>query len=471
MTKNGKILPTWQLHKLEQALQKDPENAAIHLDLSNVYLSLAEFDKAKQHLYQALRLNPNYAEGYNNLGRLLYKQSLFSEAIPYFEKALRLHPEYFEAHYNLANSFSQLNNFNRALFHYQKAVALHPQHIDAQHNLGLVLFEAEKYNEAEGPLQIAWEASKQSASGLILGQTFLALGKIEQAKKLYESLLEKDDTLTEAHHNLGIIFLWAHEHEKALKQFEKVLSIDPSNETAKHMAHALKGETPKEPPPTQYVKDLFDQYADHYDLHVKEKLHYQAPYLLRNAFGHCKGINLKTGRVLDLGCGTGLSGIYFRDLATELVGIDISPKMIEKSKVLGAYDELHTIEILEYLNNTVSSPFNFIIAADVLVYFGDLSALFKGVVRHLVWGGYFSFTIEMTEPDQMNSEMKHEMKNETTDKQDFCLQTTGRFAHSAAYIQTLAKDNDMQIELMEKVILRKNAEVDISGGLYILKRC
>lgn len=464
---NANLVASPILLELHRALEKDPENASIHLDLSNVYLSLKDIDRAKQHLYQALRINPNYAEGYNNLGRLFYKQRLFKDAIPLFEKALRLYPTYFEAHYNLANSFVQLNNYDRALIHYQNAVSLRENHYDARHNLGMVLFEAERYSEAEIHLQMVWEATKYIASGLILGQIYLALGKVENAKKLYEWLIAKEHTLTEAHHNLGILFLWAHEYEKARKQFETVLRYDPSNETARHMALALKeeNEDAAHQAPTQYVKDLFDQYADHYDHHVKEKLHYQAPFQLRNAIGKKFGEKLKAGRLLDLGCGTGLSGVYMRDLATDLVGIDISAKMIEKAQTLGAYDELHTIEILEYLKEAPSNPFNFIIASDVFVYCGDLAPIFAGVVKHLVWGGVFAFTTESLEMENLNVE-----STQTKILKNFKLQKTGRFAHSMDYILQLAKQHALQMEWEEKVVLRKNNEIDILGRLYILKR-
>lgn len=38
----------------------------------------------------------------------------------------------------------------------------------------------------------------------------------------------------------------------------------------------------------------------------------------------------KSMRILDLGCGTGLCGAWFTDYAKDLVGVDISPNMIEQ---------------------------------------------------------------------------------------------------------------------------------------------
>jgi ubiquinone/menaquinone biosynthesis C-methylase UbiE len=45
----------------------------------------------------------------------------------------------------------------------------------------------------------------------------------------------------------------------------------------------------------------------------------------------------KSQEILDLGCGTGLCGAWFTDYSARLVGVDLSPKMIEvaKKKVRG----------------------------------------------------------------------------------------------------------------------------------------
>ena len=44
--------------------------------------------------------------------------------------------------------------------------------------------------------------------------------------------------------------------------------------------------------------------------------------------------------VLDLGCGTGLIGSWFKDYARKLVGVDISPTMLDMATKKGCYHEL-----------------------------------------------------------------------------------------------------------------------------------
>jgi len=94
--------------------------------------------------------------------------------------------------------------------------------------------------------------------------------------------------------------------------------------------------------------------------------------------------------VLDLGCGTGLAGLLFKPRAARLDGIDLSPAMIEKARARGIYDAL----IVGDIETGLSGRYDLILAADTLVYLGDLKTLFAAVAGHLAPGGYFLFTTE-----------------------------------------------------------------------------
>ena len=70
-------------------------------------------------------------------------------------------------------------------------------------------------------------------------------------------------------------------------------------------------------------------------------------------------------RVLDLGCGTGLSGVAFKPIARRLVGIDLSPKMLAKAQELAIYDALAEGDA-EAPPAGAEGPFDLIVAGDVL---------------------------------------------------------------------------------------------------------
>lgn len=435
-----------------KAILLNPSEPTLHNNIANVYIALGNIEKAKQHLNEVLRFDQRRPEAYNNLGRLYFKQNLISDAIPLFEKALRLNPDYWEAHYNLAHSFIKHNQFNRAAEHYHAVIQLVPNHPTAHFNLGLAHLEDQNYAAAEEHLAAAWkltpdnlEAAKQ------LGHVFVLLGKTEKAIQTYESILSMDPNLSEIHHNLAILYLRNDEREKATQHFERALVLQPKNETAEHMLKALQGTQTPEKASSQYVTDLFDQYADYYDDHLKNTLHYQVPFLLRSAVGRLLKNNPMAGRLLDLGCGTGLCGVFFRDLAREMIGVDLSPKMIEKAKALVTYEQLLVADFEEYLHQPQLEPFDFIIAGDVLVYLGDLSHLFKAVSAHLTQEGRFAFTTEIL--------------NAGT----YALQPTGRFAHSRDYLHELAHQNGLMVEWEEPIQPREQAGTPLQGQLMILR--
>ncbi len=77
----------------------------------------------------------------------------------------------------------------------------------------------------------------------------------------------------------------------------------------------------------------------------------RAPQILRELFDL-----VMPGRerltILDLGCGTGLAGVAFKDVAALLDGVDLSPEMIEKARARKLYDNLIVGDIETALEQT-----------------------------------------------------------------------------------------------------------------------
>ena len=98
--------------------------------------------------------------------------------------------------------------------------------------------------------------------------------------------------------------------------------------------------------------------------------------------------------MLDLGCGTGLAGAAFRPHVDWLVGVDLSPKMIEEARRKGLYDKLVVGDIAQFLGEQRAASAHLVIAADVFAYVADVGAVCAAVARVLAPGGLFGFTVE-----------------------------------------------------------------------------
>src|SRR5581483_7481973 len=96
--------------------------------------------------------------------------------------------------------------------------------------------------------------------------------------------------------------------------------------------------------------------------------------------------------ILDLGCGTGLAGQVFAPLASRLDGVDLSPAMIAKAEARGLYDHLAVADLETGLAQPqafgLAPAYDLILAADTLVYLGDLRGVFRAAAARLAPDGF-----------------------------------------------------------------------------------
>ncbi len=422
--------------------------------------SPGDLDAARTHLHAALRLDPNNPDLYDRLGYLYYQQNRLPEAITYFQKALRLEPRHWSAHYHLAHSCVKQDRFEEAVLHYQQVVLARPDHTQAQYNLGLAYIALEAFAAAEAPLSqaLASDPSLEEAARQLI-HIAIRFGRHVEAMTRLQAFLEQWPDSAEAHHNLAILYLRLRARDQALLHFERSLQCHPHNPTALHMCAALKGNSQVDQAPHAYIEALFDQYAPYYEAQLRGSLQYEMPALLRAALGRCLGAQAQIGRVLDLGCGTGRCGLMFRDLALELVGVDLSAAMIAEARRLNTYEQLIQSDIGSYLNqpDTAENSMDIVIASEVLVYIGDLKGLFTSIARILKPGGHCCLSIELL-PEQYAVH------------QDYRLQQSGRFAHASSYLKTLAHTQGLCLRLEEPVPLREDQEALIMGACLIFQK-
>src|SRR5258708_3044243 len=94
------------------------------------------------------------------------------------------------------------------------------------------------------------------------------------------------------------------------------------------------------------------------------------------------------------GWGGGLGGAGFGREGDDLVGSDLSARMIERARLTGLYAQLEVAEMVEGLRRRPDTSAELILAADALVYLSDLAAVLREVKRVLVTGGLLAFTVE-----------------------------------------------------------------------------
>ena len=282
-----------------------------------------------------------------------------------------------------------------------------------------------------------------------LGILLYSQGRLEEAAAAFERVLTINPDHAEACHNLGNTLSTQGKPRAALAAFKKASRLNPENLTARHMVAALSGQRPRSSP-RQFVTTLFDQYAHNFDRHVAGRLGCQIAAKLRRILDACLHPGISFRNVLDLGCGTGLSGKEFHDVSHCLTGVDLSAKMIEKAKDKNIYDRLLESDICEYLERSLEN-FDLFIAADVFVYVGDLVAIFKGIRQRTLPGAFVIFSTE------------------SCTGRDYILRKSGRYAHSRSYIMELTKGFGFTVLAYGKTALRWEKDRWIAGNIFVLR--
>src|SRR3954468_4496267 len=179
-----------------------------------------------------------------------------------------------------------------------------------------------------------------------MARAYAADGDLAAAADLYAQAVELAPGFASAWFALGETREALGDREGARAAFERARAADPEDRhgAALHLAR-LGGADPATQALHGYVRTLFDQYAPRFD-RALEDLKYAAPDMLRDAVAQH---GARFGTMLDLGCGTGLAGAAFRPHVDWLVGIDLSPNMIEQTRRKGIYDRLVVGDIAEFL--------------------------------------------------------------------------------------------------------------------------
>ncbi len=314
----------------QQILLADPMQFEPFYSLAMIAVQTGQLEEAQLLLNNAMKLNPGFAEGWCSRGVVLLRLRRPEEALACFDRALAIKPQFAEALSSRATAFLELGRPDGAIADFDRALAFDPSHA------------------------ISW-----NNRGNALAQT----GRFEEAIASYDKALALVPFLPQALEN----------RDSALFQLKRASRCPPG-----------------------YMRHLFDSFAPTYDQTMLQKLGYAAHRHLRTLADRVlPREGTAPWRVLDLGCGTGLVGETFKDLAAggRLDGIDIAPRMIDAASARAIYSEL-ILGDLEVLLPAPGRSYNLILAADTMIYIGDLRPTFKGVARRLEHGGFYLFAVE-----------------------------------------------------------------------------
>ncbi|KPF46705.1 hypothetical protein IP87_17515 [beta proteobacterium AAP121] len=366
-------------------------------------------------LRRAVAVAPNAALFHNNLGNALVLAEEREEAERSYRRALALEPQRPDVLNNLALVLGHRNELAEAEALLLQARALAPGFTPAAQNLASLCLRQDRIAEA---LQHCTEAlvvaPRQRALRNLLARAYLQLGQVVQAREVYQR--------------------WAEE--------------EPEDPVPRHHLAALDGQA-LERADDRYVKVTFDRFADSFD-QTLDRLGYRAPALVGRAVAERLPGPPGRWRVLDAGCGTGLCGPVLRPHARELVGVDLSPRMLARAQQRSDYDGLHEGELVAFLQ-AWPAHFDLIASADTLCYFGSLQAFAQAAHASLAGRGWVVFTAE-----------GHE---DTEGAPEYRLHPHGRYSHRRSYLEQVLLSAGFDAVDTEAVVLRHELQLPVQGWL------
>ncbi|MFZ6733019.1 tetratricopeptide repeat protein [Undibacterium sp. Ji42W] len=377
-----------------------------------------------------MQINPQNFYALNNLGLALRESAQPDQALACFQQACKLKPDYAEAHSNIGNVYKDIGQQDDAILAYRQAIRLNAALAEPWNNLALIY---QKRKELELAIQCA------------------------------ERAVTLQPNLAEIHNTLGNIYKDAGQPAQAINSYQRAVALDPEHGNALHFIHVLSGQASTQAP-VSYVSKVFDDYAERFDQHLQEVLAYQIPVVIGKELRQLRiadaNADAKAWRILDLGCGTGLVAKELASMAAQLVGVDLSEKMLLKAQARQIYHRLIQADLLTMTRQETAASYEVVTAADVFVYLGQLDHIVADISRLLVADGIFAFSVEAAD----------ERLTQENDVAGYTLRSSGRYAHQLSYLGKLASAYEFTLlQCLPQTIRMENLQA-IPGYLLIWRK-
>jgi predicted TPR repeat methyltransferase len=241
-------------------------------------------------------------------------------------------------------------------------------------------------------------------------------------------------------YNLGCLLQHRGEKDKALALFTRILRKDPTHANALYRVTCinpamLKPELrPTTVPPIQ-VMEYFDTIAPFYDADMQAEA-YRLPLLMHQLVHPELQAETMRGTMLDVGCGTGLVGVQFKETFKNMVGVDMSARMLEAAyqrldaNGMKIYNQIINQDIRHYLAAVNAPSFNLVTIASVLPYIGELSLLCEQLGKTVINGGLVAVSFDPLHGSTENYSV---------------LPATGYFGHQVGYVSQCFIANGFEV--------------------------
>jgi predicted TPR repeat methyltransferase len=280
-------------------------------------------------------------------------------------------------------------------------------------------------------------------------------GDLLAAAELMEQALELAPRFASGWFGLGELREELNQHDAAIEAYRRACDADKDDKHGAKLRLIRLGVEPLAEMSPAYVRSLFDQYAPKFEAALVGDLNYRGPEILLKSV---MAVQLAADRpayfkrAIDLGCGTGLAGRAFASIVDAIDGFDLSSGMVEQARHTQVYRNLEVSDLVQALAGEADTSADLVLAADVLVYLGDLVPLLAQVARVLAAGGLFAFTVEAHTGE------------------GFALGRGLRYAHGEPYLRASVAVASLTLLELASVSTRNDGGVPVPGFVVVAEK-
>lgn len=218
-----------------QARKADPRLTAAHDLLGRIYAQIKDVPKARAAFEEAVNTAPDQVAPRLQLARFEMDQNELQRALASLQKAVEINRDSAET-WLLVGKLQRLSHAETAAgTSFRRAIKLDPKLLEAQVNLGVLELDFDRYSEAVAPLDAAYQLGDRTP--VTLSCLALALlagpGKDTDAQRAGELLAQAGQPeIPPAWVARGLLLQRNRDHQGAVREFQKVLRVNPRNERA-----------------------------------------------------------------------------------------------------------------------------------------------------------------------------------------------------------------------------------------------
>jgi tetratricopeptide (TPR) repeat protein len=233
------------LDLLNEAVQKNPDDAEIHRQIARILLGQGDDDTAVTHLRRAVACNPDDTQCHVQLAGVLFRAGRQEAAEAAVNAALETDPENIEALMLRADLAEHLGQDSVALGTYHQILSCDPGNIEAKLRAATIQVTAEKPKRAAPLLRSLCQCADATPQQLADAEWALGIAYgqearwVDAADSLLAALPRRKQATADDWYRLAYSRYRAGDLQRARENLLTALSLSPEHQNALAMASVL----------------------------------------------------------------------------------------------------------------------------------------------------------------------------------------------------------------------------------------